>query len=342
MNTELLLFIALACLTFACAPTQLEPSQLLQGVERRTPAEWEPQEAVWLQWPGAWEGPAVQQTFVDIVQVIARYERVRLLAAEPETLRRGQAALGNTPGDIEWRLVPNSASWMRDNGPRYVELDGRIVLQNWAFSAYNVGADYTEYRDDDQNPAAVAELLGMPLERVGLIHERGDLEVNGSDTAMVNWSVVSHRNPGVSKAQATAEFQKALGVDRVIYIEGFHPEDITRGHTDGIARFISEDTVVVGDDGSDLLDNAAAQIRAQAPDLSIRRLAYVDGDPVINWLVGDGFVLTGSTGDAQGDREVAAELRSYFPGREIHFVDVSAVWANGGGVHCVTNDQPAN
>ncbi len=308
---------------------------------RRTPAEWEPQEAVWLQWPQAWEGEAPQRVFVDIVRVVAQYDAVRLLAADAETQRRGEAALAGVEGDIRWDVVPVSASWMRDNGPRYVLNEGVMTLQNWAFDAYNDGREYEEYADDNENPDRLAEMLGMPLEQVDLVHERGDLEVNGTDTAMVNWSVVSHRNPGVSRAQATAVFSEALGVSRVIYIEGFFQEDGTRGHTDGLARFISEDTVVVADDGSALLDRIAGQIREQAPDLQIERLLMEGTDPVLNWLVGDGYVLTGSTGDAAADEEVAGDLRRYFPGRDIHFVDVDAIWANGGGVHCVTNDQPA-
>lgn len=317
-----------------------EPTALMDSVERRTPAEWEPQAAVWLQWPMAWEGDAVQQVFVNIVTVLARYEQVELLAADADTLRRGQAALVGVQGDVRWHEVPVSASWMRDNGPRYVELDGQLVLQNWAFNAYGLDSDYSEYQADDTNPDQIAALLGLPLEHVALVHERGDLEVNGSDTALVNWSVVSHRNPGVTRAAATAEFKAALGVSRVIYIEGFDPEDITRGHTDGMARFINANTVVVGDDGSALLNAVAAQIASQAPDLVIERLVTFPGDPVLNWLVGDGYVLTGSTGDAAADAEVAADMVGYFPGRTVHFVDVQAIWANGGGVHCVTNDQP--
>jgi agmatine deiminase len=33
-------------------------------------------------------------------------------------------------------------------------------------------------------------------------------------------------------------------------------------------------------------------------------------------------------------------LEETFPGREVRFVNVDALWQNGGGIHCVTNDQP--
>ena len=56
----------------------------------------------------------------------------------------------------------------------------------------------------DAVPGAVAEILGLPLETVDMIHERGDLEFNGLDTVVVNWSVVGDRNPTMSREQATA------------------------------------------------------------------------------------------------------------------------------------------
>ncbi len=331
---------AAAALITGCA-TAPPTADLLPGEVRRTPAEWEPQAAVWLQWPHAeWEDAGTEQVFVDIVRVLAQYETVRLLAADADTQERGEEALAGIDGDIRWDQVPVSSSWMRDNGPRYVELDGRLVLQNWEFDGYHDGRPASMWADDNRNPDDVAELLDMPLEQISLVHERGDLEVNGGDTAIVNWSVVGHRNPGVTREQATDIFNAALGTSRVVYIEGFHPEDVTRGHTDGLARFIAEDTVVVTKDGSALADAVAAQIAEQAPDLTVLRLELHIDDPVLNWLVGDGYLLTGSTGDAAVDAEIAVELQGYFPGRAIHFVDVAAVWANGGGVHCVTNDQP--
>jgi agmatine deiminase len=344
-NTLTTAMAALVAITSGCAssaPYTHTPTKLLDGDVRRTPAEWETQEAVWLQWPRPLEGARVEAVFTDIVRVVAQYETVRLLAANPATQRSGEAALAGIEGDITWYQVPVAASWMRDNGPRYVELDGEMVLQNWAFDGYHDGRPGWMWEDDDKNPDDVAKILGMPLEWVGLVHERGDLEVNGSDTAMVNWSVVGHRNPGMTRAEATAIFKETLGVSRVIYLEGFHPQDVTRGHTDGLARFISADTVVVPHDGSALFDDAAAQIAEQAPDLTVLRLELWDNDPTLNWLVGDGFLLTGSTGDAAADAELAIDLEGYFPGRDVHFIDVQAIWNNGGGVHCVTNDQPAS
>ena len=173
-----------------------------------------------------------------------------------------------------------------------------------------------------------------------MIHERGDLEANGKDTVMASWTVLSDRNPDMSKADITAQLKDATGAHSVIYLEGHDPLDITLGHVDGMARFVSEDTIIVGQDGSELMDNVAIQIAEQRPDLRIERLVSESAGILINWLVGDGFVLVGD-GLSEEDNAVAETLlNQYFPDRTVHFVNVNALWMNGGGVHCVTNDQP--
>ena len=256
---------------------------------------------------------------------------------------RALAALtGSDSSRLELHVIPTDSSWMRDNGPRYVEVDGRLVVQNWEFNAWGLSdAGESDYAKDNAVPDYVGELLGLPLERVSMIHERGDLEVNGSDTAMVNWSVVSHRNPGHSRQELEASFKEALGVESVIWVEGFDPVDITRGHIDGMARFIAEDTVLVGQDGSQLLDQVAAQIAEQRPDLRIERLVADEAVLFMNFLIGNGFVLVGTSADRVQDAEARRVLEGAFPNRAIRFVNVDALWENGGGVHCVTNDRPA-
>lgn len=316
--------------------TPLE-SDLMDGATRRMPAEWEPQAAVWLQWPQPWEGAAVEASFVAIVEVVAQHEDVHLLATSARTRSRGEAALAGLER-VTWHTIDNDSSWMRDNGPRYIEVDGQMVIQDWGFDAWGGGFGNIPYDADNAVPGVLAELLSLPMETVGLVHERGDLEVNGVDTALVSWSVISHRNPDLSRAEITARLEAALGVTSVIYTEGFDPQDGTRGHVDGFARFISEDTIVVGQDGSALLEDFAAQIASQRPDLNIVRMPVGAGDPYLNWLVGDGYVVTGTGSDDAAARE---HIASYFPGRTVYFVDIEALWWNGGGVHCVTNDQPA-
>ncbi len=236
------------------------------------PAEWEPQAAVWLQWP-AWEGDRFEQTVADIVEVLVDHENAELVVDSAEVEASARRALeGVDLSRVTFHEIATDSSWMRDNGPRYLEVDGELILQNWEFDGWGSRNGLELYADDSAVPDALGELLGREVEQVDLIHERGDLEVNGRDTAIVSRSVLSDRDPDLSKDELTALLQEALGVTSVIYTEGYHPLDITKGHVDGMVRFISEDTVIVAQDGSQLMDDVAEQIASQRPDLEMRRM----------------------------------------------------------------------
>ncbi len=62
----------------------------------------------------------------------------------------------------------------------------------------------------------------------------------------------------------------------------------------------------------------------------------------MNCLVGNGFVAAMKFDDESADSEAKTLLESLFPNREIHMIDTGPLWDQGGGVHCVTNDQPEN
>ena len=334
---------------------------------RRVPAEWEPQEAIWLQWPGHWE-KAYEPAFAKMSALIARYETLHILYASAsirDEARAAIAAAGGDPDDpdIVWHAIGNDSAWMRDNGPVWVVEDGTLRIQDWEFNAWGgaFGADIP-YRLDNAVPEEISRLLGMPLDPVGIVHERGDLEFNGRDAVILNWSVIGDpaRNPGYTRAEAEADLKHWFGVTRVIFIEGVPAGDRTKGHVDGIARFIDANTVVVADctgqsqcagatNGNDAIFDAAAETIAAAGFTVIR-------DPIagtashqgqtfdtnyMNWLVGNGFVLVVGFGDPETDAAAKARIEGYFPGRDVHVIEMLDSWAAGGGVHCHTNDQPA-
>ncbi|MEM6989097.1 MAG: agmatine deiminase family protein [Myxococcota bacterium] len=319
---------------------------------RRVPAEWEPQEAVWMQWPGQWE-VQYEPIFVDIIAAITAHERVHVVAATQARRNRASdqlAAAGIADAMVEFHVIPTDNAWMRDNGPRYVLVDGELTLQDWGFDAWggNFGGQIPWEADDDV-PRAVAKILGMPREDYALVHERGDLEFNGVDTLITSFSVLSDRNPGMTEPEFSEIFEEAFGVESVVYIEGFHPLDGTTGHVDGLARFVPSGAVVVGQISNpqqdsttaELFDDIATQIATQRPDLDLERMPFPAHTDYMNWLVGNDFVVSGAFDDPEADAAAKARLEAYFPGREVTMVQMAALWADGGGVHCVTNDQPA-
>ena len=345
------------------------PSHNVGGAlaKRRVPAEWEPQEAIWLQWPGEWE-KTYEEAFAAFSCIIIQYEKLHVLYQSPQVFRQARTALlkaGCNPDHdlITWHDIPNDSAWMRDNGPVFVEDGGEIRVQNWQFDAWGgrFGSD-VPYELDNLVPRRVAASLDMPLDEVRIVHERGNLEFNGMDTVILNWSTLGDaaRNPEYTRTQAEADLKHWFGVSQVVFVEGVPEGDRTNGHIDGIARFIATDTVVVGQctlasvckpgDGKtgSLLDRAA-EVISDAGFTVIREpmegIAEVEGQQFdtnyMNWLVGNGFVITTGYGDERLDSEAKIRLQNYFPGRDVHVLPMLKSWAAGGGVHCHTNDQPA-
>ena len=152
--------------------------------------------------------------------------------------------------------------------------------------------------------------------------------------------------------------KEAFGLDQVIWLEKAPPEeeDCTKGHTDGIIRFVDEDTVVIGevcepnDAMADVLNDAGSVVRDVAPGLNVRRMnvpviSPKDGGPsrlnYLNWYVANGVVLVGTFGKDDWDRAAVETIGQYWPSRRVVGVNISELWQAWGGIHCVTQQQPA-
>jgi len=333
---------------------------------RRVPAEWEPQAGTWLQWPGPWEA-SYERAFAEMSAVIVRYQPLHVLYANDEIRRRAEAALRDAGADpaspqVHWHAIENDSAWMRDNGPVYVIEDGALTIQDWGFDAWGGGfGEDIPFAADDRVPVRIGELLSLPVRPVDIVHERGNLEFNGADAVLLNWSTIGDpaRNPDYTRERAKRDLQRAFGVERVVFVEGVPEGDRTRGHVDGFARFISEDTAVVAqctarskcrpDSADGLIYENAARALAEAGFEVVRdpieaRVEYEGQafDTVyMNWLVGNGFVISVGFGDPAADAAAQARIEGYFPGRDVYLIEMLDSWYHGGGVHCHTNDQPA-
>ena len=251
---------------------------------------------------------------------------------------------------------------MRDNGPIYVLNGQELRIQNWNFNAWGgaFGHD-VPFNLDNTVPDKVGEILKMPVDQIDIVHERGNLEFNGSDTVLLNWSTLGDpsRNLNYKKQQAERDLKEYFGVTNVIFIEGIPDGDLTKGHIDGIARFIGQRTVVVVQCTTQSLcrpDSIDAEIYDKAAKIIMAAGFNVIREPIegfvkhndimfdtnyMNWLVGNGFVIVPGFGNPDTDFSAKLRVESYFPDRDVYLIEMLSSWAAGGGVHCHTNDKPA-
>jgi agmatine deiminase len=308
---------------------------MAEAASYRVPAEWEPQAAIWMQWPGNYE-KSMRPAFADIIRSVQKHEKLNLLASsekEQKAARRFLEKRGVSDTNISWHLVPIDNAWMRDNGPIYLTDGKETWIQNWSFNGWD-GTTGAEYRQDNKVPVRVGKLLGLEVEDLtDYVLEKGNLEVNGAGVAMLSWDCQDQRNPGLAKAEHEQILKEALGLNQIIWSYGHHPDDLTTGHIDGAARFINATTVAIADTEEDSELRLARDLEAAG-----FKVEWYPGD--VNWLVGDGYVVAMSELEADADRELEKRLNRFFPGRQVYLIDAWSIADGGGGIHCVTNDQP--
>ena len=327
-------------------------------VSVRVPAEWETHDSTWMQWPKG-EETSYRATFARIIGELQNHETVNLVVQSRSAKNQAQSYLtdrGVPLDNIEFHVISYDWAWMRDNGPVWVEqtnADGEVqhVVQDCGFDGW--GGEGGPSRRDDAVPCKVAEIEGMECQTVPIVSEKGTMEFNGIDTVITSWTVLSNRNPNMSRGQLESAIKKNFGVSKVVWLEGASESDLTRGHVDGIARFISADTVVVARHANQsepeaaLYENAARTIEAAGfkveridiPGFVRYRGEWMEAN-YVNWLVANGVVLVPGFNRPDWDGAAKARIEQFFPNREVVVIDARELWYNGGGIHCVTNDQP--
>jgi agmatine deiminase len=324
------------------------------------PPEWEPHERCWMAWPcfeDLWgvhfEG--AQRGFANVARTIARFEPVTMLA--PESALSGAADQCGESVDIVCCDLDDS--WMRDIGPNFVKRGDELAASIFHFNAW--GRKYTHYRKDAAVAHRVAESLGIRAFSSPIYMEGGGINVDGDGTILTTEQCIlnENRNPGLKKPEAERVLCDALGAEKVIWLPGDPWDDETDGHVDGIACFVRPGVVLaeIDPDPSSpmyeaIMENARALERAtdaRGRKLEVRLLeeaseAEAKGDrfcrSYINFYVANGGVVIPSYGIA-ADEQAREVIQSCFPDREIAQVDVNDIAYGGGGIHCITQQQPA-
>lgn len=151
--------------------------------------------------------------------------------------------------------------------------------------------------------------------------------------------------------EVEALLRRHLGVSTIIWLErGLEPDPLTDGHVDGICAFASPGVVLlhaVADsrsdpanrsicDGAKRLLRAAIDARGRCLEIIEMPLAAHGRALHMNFYLAQGAVITLVTGDVRVDDARLCILRDAFPGRIIVPVRVEALAAEGGTVHCIT------
>ena len=331
------------------------------------PHEGDPHERLWLAWPGqgytlgdtAAEADEARRTWAAVANAAAGFEPVTVVArpADVDLARRF------LDPSIEIRPQPIDDAWIRDSGPTFVHDGERLGAVTWTFNGWG-RQSWARWENDARLAAAVADWSGAVRVDSRLVNEGGGFHVDGRGTVLLTETVQRDpdRNPGRSRADIEAGLARTLGTRHAIWLPRGLTRDSdtygTRGHVDIVATFAAPGTVLLHDQRDPAHPDHAvtAQIRtvlSEAVDAAGRPLQLVDlpapavlrdrdgfvDYSYVNHVLVNGGVIACSFGDRQ-DASAAAILRDAYPGREVVPVDARPLFARGGGVHCITQQQP--
>ncbi|HET7740140.1 MAG TPA: agmatine deiminase family protein [Mycobacterium sp.] len=328
------------------------------------PAEGAPQDRVWMAFPSAGYSLGdteearhqARSTWAAVAHAIAQFEPVTMLV-DPDEMG---AAKHYVSQDIEIVEAPLNDAWMRDIGPTFVHADdGSVAAVDWEFNGWGA-QDWARWDRDAKIGATVAELAGVPVVDSPLVNEGGGSQVDGEGTVLVTETVQLDpgRNPGLSRADVEAELARTVGAAKVVWLPRGLTRDSqrfgTRGHVDIVAAITAPGRLLLhtqtADEHPDTLVCKAIRstlegaygfeiVEMPAPTILADGDGYVDYS-YINHLVVNGGVIACSFDDPR-DADAAAILAEQYPGRTVVSVDARPLFERGGGIHCITQQQPS-
>ncbi|MDD0973004.1 agmatine deiminase family protein [Pseudomonas fontis] len=303
----------------------------------------------------------VQAALGRIARSVARYQPVTVFCRREERDIAEEECGTHNITFVETRL---DDIWMRDIGANFV-IDGKGDVAAVDFN-FNGWGNKQDHRNDARIAALVCKLAGVPRERSELVGEGGGIELDGHGTAILTEScwINKNRNPGWSKADVEAELMAQLGLRKIIWLPGIKGKDITDAHVDFYARFVRPGVVIANLDTDpasydhkvtlahlEILkkatdaDGRPLEIHTISPPLNPRPSKFSQDNPdfaagYINYFVINGAVIAPEFGDKVADKKSFDLLSELYPDRDVIQLNIDAISAGGGGIHCVTHQQP--
>lgn len=327
----------------------------------RMPAEWSRHSRCWMAWPVRAETfpnglTAARAAYARVARTIARFEPVTMICP-PGAVADVSLACGK---GVEVLAMETSDSWLRDNGPTFVvHEDGDLAGVAWGFNAW--GRNYDAFEPDTRVAPAILDGLGLPCFGAPLIMEGGAFHVDGEGTLLTTEQCLlnPNRNPRLSRTEIEVHLRDHLGVERFIWLGEGYEDDETDGHVDEIACFVRPGVVLTlaTEDTADPnhrvfrdnLDRLRKARDAKGRELEIVTLptpARQEQGGVrltlsyTNFYLANGGVVIPAFEDPADD-EALRIFRRLFPDREVVPVAALDIVRGGGGIHCITQQQPA-
>jgi agmatine deiminase len=337
----------------------------------RMPAEWEPHSATWLTWPHneeTWPGQdmnKIENVYLQIIRSLENGEKINVLVNDIDTQNEVETKLKlNKFKNVETHIIPTNDSWIRDYGPNFISKThspgkNEIAINKWHFNSW--GGKY-EWELDDEAGLRVNDRLKLNIFETDTILEPGGIEVNGQGVCITTEDCLlnPNRNGYKSREEVEGILKKYLGVNQVIWCRGDIVGDDTDGHIDNLVRFVNPDTILCASERDPNNPNYSclktnleviSKVENQKGykfNIDTLPMPQYVGDKTTplpasyaNFYIGNKVVLL-PTFDQPGDEEAHTTLQKYFSDREVVGINCNELLWGLGGIHCITQQQPAS
>ena len=338
----------------------------------RMPAETAPHTKTWMAFPR--EGFTLGDSAADrdegyaawtaVAHAVAEFEPVSMVV-DPSEVSRARRMLGD---GIEIIEAPVDEYWMRDAGPTFVlddERPGVLGAVDWIFNGWG-DPEWADWQKSADHGRIVAGAAGAEVVSSLLVNEGGGIHVDGDGTVLLTETVQldPRRNRYADRARVEAEMARTIGATDAIWLPRGLTRDYdefgTNGHVDIVATLPSSGTLLLHSQPDSahpdhevmrgLREHLAAQHDARGRSLEIVDIpappTLRDDEGFVDWsyvnhYVANGGVIACGFGDERADAEARQILARVYPGRKVVTVDARPLFARGGGIHCITQQQPA-
>lgn len=342
------------------------PIIYLCQMNRRLPAEWEPQSAIQFTFPHAdsdWADVLDQVTpcFVELIETVSRYEKVLVVCADTKQV---QSLLQNANLDNLLLVeLPSNDTWARDHGGITVFEAKEPIMLDFMFNGW--GLKFPADKDNllTRHLFERGIFNTKNIRHGGMILEGGGIESDGQGTLLTTAQCMlsPNRNPHWTQVEIDEKLKELFGLERVLWLyHGHLLGDDTDAHIDTLARFCDLETIAYVQCNDPLDEHYQA---LQLMETELQAFRTLDGKPYklvplpmpsaiyaeagyrlpatyANFLIINEAVLM-PTYNVPEDPEALARLRNCFPDRTVVGIDCSALILQHGSLHCVTMQYPA-
>ena len=283
----------------------------------RMPAEFEPQDGVWMLWPERndnWRSGAkpAQETFCQVARAIARFEKVTMCVSAGQY----QNARARLPEEISYR----TEGFVLEGGSIHVDGEGTVLTTEMCLLSPG--------RNPDLSRAEIGEKLCQYLGCEKVLWLRDGIDPDETNGHIDD--VACFVAPGEVACIWTED------KDNPFYQAAQDAYRTLSQATDAKGRRLKVHKLCLTREpcrleGAETIDAVEGTVPRENGEVSIA--SYM------NFLIVNGGVILPQYGD-ENDALAVRQVQEMFPDREVVGVQTREVAFGGGNIHCITQQQP--